>query len=276
MLAPMASLHLQAESGYLFSSLESKNARTVGSSGKALFAGTLEWTFIDEEWAEFTAWWEATALGVDPFDLVFCTGAASLPHTVQALQPYSVVRDTGTRKVSLPVKLMERPTGLPSDWWWGLEGPPASYPTGLPMPQWGFKQEDAGLFLSTSGAATAARPVATRGQELSLSWTGMSGYQFDTLVDWWSTVLRTGRRKFTLSLPGFDDAFLCRLTADPSFVVDGANFSGSMDVVGAPYRPIPLPGHGYLYDTWETTVADRMADAFSDATADTLYDSAGA
>ena len=272
----MVSLQLQAESGYAFSAFDSANTRTAGTSGAAIFSGTLGWTLLDAEWEEFIAWWHTTEDGVNPFSLSFCTGGSSASHTCQAIESYSVVRDTGIRKVSLPVKILNRPTGMSQDWWWPLEGPPALYPADLPMPQWGFKDEDAGMFLATSGVSTASRPVASRGRKLSFSWTGLSGHQFDILVDWWASALGAGRRKFVLTLPGVDEPFLCHLTSDPSFAVEGANFSGSMELVATTYRVIPLHGHGYLYDTWDTAVADRMADAFSDATADTLYDSAGA
>lgn len=277
MLAPMTSLQLQAESGYSFSSLESRNARTAGTSGTALFAGTLEWTLLDEEWSDFLAWWESTSLGVDPFELSCITGASARTHTMQAVQSYNLVRDTGVRKVSLPVKVLDRPSGLSAGWDAALVGPPARYPASyIPMPQCGFKQSEAGLFLATSGLSTAARPVATRGIGLALEWTGLTGYHFDVLVDWWKSTLATGRRKFTVVLPGFEDTLICRLSADPAFTVDGANFSASMELVATPYQFVPLPALGYIYDTWETTVEDRLTDAFSDETADTLYDWAGA
>ena len=240
--SPMVSLQMQAESGYFFSEFDSKNPRIAGTSGKALFSGALTWELIDSEWPMFLEWWEAKARGVTSFDIYCCTGAAPALHTCQALQSYSVVRDTGIRKVSLPVKILNRPTGLSQDWWWPLEGPPALYPADLPMPQWGFKDEDAGMFLSTSGVSSSSRPVASRGRKLSFSWTGLSGHQFDILVDWWASALGAGRRKFVLTLPGVDEPFLCRLISDPSFAVEGANFSGSMELVATAMHTLdPLP-----------------------------------
>lgn len=276
MLAPMASLQLQADSGYLFSELESRVPRVVGTAGKPMFAGTLSWTILDEEWAEFVAWWEGTEKGVLPFELSFITGAVARTHTCQALKNYKLTRDTGKRKVDLEVKITDRPTGLALGWDDTLYGPPALFPPSLPMPQWGFRQEEQSLFLSTSGAATAARPMASRGERYSLEWKALSGTEFDALVDWWAHTLAFGRRKFKLAFPGHMP-WLCRLTADPSFVVDGASFSASLDLVATEIKVLPPQERGYLYDTWQDTAAvDTLSDAFEDEVADILYDVAGA
>lgn len=239
--APMVSLQMKPESGYFFSEAESRKPRVLGASGKGIFAGTIQWEFIDEEWPLFVEWWEAKQKGVQPFDIYCCTGAEPLLHTFQAVGPYEVVRDTGVRKVTLPVKLTMRPTGLHSGWGSFLGGPPVAYPVIVPMPQWGFQREEAAVFLSTTGAPTAARPVATRGELLSLEWKALTGMQFDVLVDWWSTYLGQGRRKFTISLPGEAGPLLCRLVEDPAFTVEGVHFRGSMKVFAAPVRTLAPP-----------------------------------
>lgn len=239
--APMVSLQMKPESGYFFSEAESRKPRTFGACGKGIFAGEIEWDLLDDEWAMFLDWWEDKHKGVDPFNVYCCTGAAPLLHTFQAVGPYEVVRDTGVRKVTLPVKIIMRPTGLYSGWGSFLGGPPVAYPVIVPMPQWGFRREEAAVFLSTAGAPTAARPVATRGELLSFEWKALTGMQFDVLVDWWSTYLGQGRRKFTISLPGETGPLLCQLVEDPAFTVEGVHFRGSMKVFAAPVRTLAPP-----------------------------------
>lgn len=275
MLAPMVSLQLQADSGYLFSELESRVPRVVGTAGKPMFVGTLSWIILDEEWAEFLTWWEGTDRGASPFELSFITGEVARVHTCQALRPYKFTRDTGKRRVELEVKITDRPTGLALGWDDAIYGPPADFPPSLPMPQWGFRQEEQALFLSTSGAATAARPVTSRGERYSLEWKALSGTEFDALVDWWAHTLGFGRRKFKLAYPGQVDR-LCRLVQDPSFVIDGASFSASIEIVATTIKVLVPQERGYLYDTWQDTVADTLSDAFEDEVADILYDVAGA
>ena len=239
--APMVSLQMKPESGYFFSEAESRKPRTFGACGKGIFAGTIQWELLDSEWPMFLDWWEDNHKGVNPFNIYCCTGAEPLLHTFQAVGPYEVVRDTGVRKVTLPVKITMRPTGLYSGWGSFLGGPPVAYPVIVPMPQWGFQREEAAVFLSTTGAPTAARPVATRGELLSLEWKALTGMQFDVLVDWWSTYLGQGRRKFTISLPGETGPLLCQLVEDPAFTVEGVHFRGSMKVFAAPVRTLAPP-----------------------------------
>lgn len=276
MLEPTVSLTLKAESGYEFSESESKVLRVAGTSGKAIFSGTLVWDIVDSEWSTFTTWWESISKGVDAFDLSFCTGAVSRTHSCQAVSVYTIVRDTGVRRVSLPVVVLDRPTGLASGWDSTIYGPPAAFPSALaPMPQWGFNQEEAALFLATNGVASASRPVATRGVGLKLSWQALSGAAFDVLVAWWGDTLATGRRKFTITLPG-EGSFLCRLQADPSFTVDGADFKASMDIVATRERMLPPLSVGYLYDTWQSSPQDYLSDSFEGVAADKLYNKVGA
>ena len=239
--APMVSLQMKPESGYFFSEAESRKPRTFGACGKGIFAGTIQWELLDSEWPMFLDWWEDKHKGVDPFNIYCCTGAEPLLHTFQAVGPYEVVRDTGVRNVTLPVKITMRPTGLYSGWGSFLGGPPVAYPVIVPMPQWGFQREEAAVFLSTTGAPTASRPVATRGGLLSLEWKVLTGRQFDVLVDWWSTYLGQGRRKFTISLPGETGPLLCQLVEDPAFTVEGVHFRGSMKVFAAPVRTLAPP-----------------------------------
>lgn len=240
--SPMVSLQMSADSGYMFSEAESKKPRTLGASGKAIFSGTLQWELIDEEWPLFVEWWEAKQKGVQPFDIYCCTGDHATLHTFQAIETPRILRETGLRKVSIPVKLTNRPTGLAVGWGHALVGPPATYPPLVPMPQWGYCREEASLYLSTSGAPTVARPVATRGERLSLEWKALSGFQFDMLVDWWATYLGHGRRKFYLSLPDRGETLMCRLVEDPSFTIEGVHFQGSMQVFAAAIRTLaPLP-----------------------------------
>ena len=239
--APMVSLQMKPESGYFFSEAESRKPRVLGASGKGIFAGTIQWELLDSEWPMFLDWWEDNHKGVNPFNIYCCTGAEPLLHTFQAVGPYEVVRDTGVRNVTLPVKITMRPTGLYSGWGSFLGGPPVAYPVIVPMPQWGFQREEAAVFLSTTGAPTAARPVATRGELLSLEWKALTGMQFDVLVDWWSTYLGQGRRKFTISLPGETGPLLCQLVEDPAFTVEGVHFRGSMKVFAAPVRTLAPP-----------------------------------
>ena len=239
--APMVSLQMKPESGYFFSEAESRKPRVLGASGKGIFAGTIQWELLDSEWPMFLDWWEDKHKGVNPCNIYCCTGAEPLLHTFQAVGPYEVVRDTGVRKVTLPVKITMRPTGLYSGWGSFLGGPPVAYPVIVPMPQWGFQRAEAAVFLSTTGAPTAARPVATRGELLSLEWKALTGMQFDVLVDWWSTYLGQGRRKFTISLPGETGPLLCQLVEDPAFTVEGVHFRGSMKVFAAPVRTLAPP-----------------------------------
>lgn len=241
--APMASLQMQPETGYFFSEANSRKPRSFGACGKSIFKGTIQWDLIDDEWPMFLEWWEAKAKGVAAFDVYCCTGAATALHTFQAVGPYSVVTETGLRKVTLPVKLTNRPTGLVEGWGDALLGPPAGYPLLLlPMPQWGYQGEEAAMFLSTSGMPAAARPVATRGETLAFEWKGLTGAEFDVLVDWWASILGRGRRKFQLALPNREDTLLCQLVEDPLFAVEGVYFSGSMKVFAAKVRTLaPLP-----------------------------------
>lgn len=240
--SPMVSLQMSADSGYMFSEAESKKPRTLGASGKAIFSGTLQWELIDEEWPLFVEWWEAKQKGIQPFDIFCCTGDHATLHTFQAIETPRILRETGLRKVSIPVKLTNRPTGLAVGWGHALVGPPVAYPPLVPLPQWGYCREEASLYLSTSGAPTVARPVATRGERLSLEWKALSGFQFDMLVDWWATYLGHGRRKFCLSLPDRGETLLCRLVEDPSFTIEGVHFQGSMQVFAAAIRTLaPLP-----------------------------------
>lgn len=240
--APMASLQMQPESGYSFSAAESRKPRAFGACGKGIFKGTLQWELLDSEWPMYLEWWEAKQKGVQPFDIYCCTGDHATLHTFQAVGTPSILRETGLRKVSIPVKLTNRPTGLVVGWGHALVGPPVAYPPLVPMPQWGYRREEASLYLSTSGAPTVARPVATRGELLSLEWKALSGFQFDMLVDWWATYLGQGRRKFYLSLPDRGDTLLCQLVEDPSFTVEGVHFQGSMQVFAAAIHTLaPLP-----------------------------------
>ena len=273
--APMVSLQMQPESGYFFSEAESKLPRTFGACGKGIFKGTIQWDLLDSEWPMFLVWWEAKAKGVTPFQIYCCTGNAPALHTFQAMEPYSVVRETGVRKVSLPVKLTTRPTGLAAGWGDALAGPPATYPPLVPMPQWGYRRDEASLYLSTSGAPTVSRPVATRGERLSLDWKALTGAQFDMLVDWWATYLGHGRRKFILSLPDRGDTLLCQLVEDPSFAVEGVHFQGFMQVVVSAARTLLPAVQGYLYDAWQDEEADTLFDSFQSETPSTLYNVVG-
>ena len=273
--APMVSLQMQPESGYSFSAAESRKPRAFGACGKGIFKGTLQWELLDSEWPMYLEWWEAKQKGVQPFDIYCCTGDHATLHTFQAVGTPSILRETGLRKVSIPVKLTNRPTGLVVGWGHALVGPPASYPPLVPMPQWGYSREEASLYLSTSGAPTVARPVATRGELLSLEWKALSGFQFDILVDWWATYLGQGRRKFILSLPDRGDALLCQLAEDPSFAVEGVHFQGSMQVVVSAARTLLPAMYGYLYDAWQDEGVYTLFDSFQDGTSGTLYNAVG-
>lgn len=198
----------------------------LGCSGAVLLGGNLAWELTDTEYELFAGWIAFCGGEEARLTIPMITGDVELPHVIQSLELLSVGRDTGVYSLSANAKIVTRPFPDGFSWqgWAGaLYGPPATYPTELPSPQWGFSTAPQALFVATGGVSTAARLRQARGSVLKASWK-LSGAQFDYWLAWFCWSLAFGRRKFVFDQAGVGP-WRCQFIEDPKLNIDGVNFT---------------------------------------------------
>lgn len=272
MYAPHVTLSLQAETGFVTSRSVGRIARRTGACGTAQFTGNLRWRLDDAEFAAWLNWWASTlAYGQEPFVLSVATGPSATDHTFQALENYTFTRDTGLYTVTLKVKVLSRVSAASDAWALAFYGPPAEFPSAyVPSPQWGYAATVATSLVATGGNATAFLPVTERGTDLLFAWK-LSPEGFDHLLKWWEIALNKGYRKFVLTTDALGP-WLCSLLEDPTFTVDGAEYSASMKVFARAIATVDL---NYLYNRDEGTTLDYLVNVAEDTVADTYVNLGG-
>lgn len=272
MYAPHVELSLKADTGFATSRAMSRTPRRVGVCGETHFKGNLRWLLSDAEFASWQEWWAtATVYGQERFSLDVTTGPVATPHTFQALEGYSFTRDTGVYAVTLPVKVIYRGSTASDAWATAFYGPPAEFPyEEVPSPQWGYSSAVATTLLSTGGHATAFLPINERGSEISFSWK-LSPEAFDYLLKWWEVALNKGYRKFVFSTDSVGP-WLCSLLEDPTFSVNGAEYSASMKMFA---RAVDALNLNYLYNRDEGTAFDYLVNVPEGVAADTYVNQGG-